>query len=259
MPNIQIDTGTKRRIKVYTHKSIFVDKDDEVNEDKYFYKKDKTLKSKIRNGRLLNAFFDIVTEKCVLWYKGDINDLDENENFKDSKESFLSANDIFIDFIDSRIEITDNQDDRISKKNMHKEFHEMYEDKHLSVQQVISSLKDKGINYNGCWRCDNIRGCFTGVRFVDTIEREIDANAMMKREIMILKKGIQKRDDIIKSLKKQIEEPEVVNIIKMIKNETNEDDEIVLNINTGKVEEEQNDETDDKTDVNSAINFLFEF
>jgi len=171
MPNIHIDSGTKRRVQTYTHKSKFVSNNDDINEDENIYKKDKKLLRNIsKNDKLLNAWFDILKDRCVKWYNGTIDiDTDDNENFKDTKDALLSANDIFKDFVDSELTITKDQKHRIGKEIMRTRFLKKYSDKHFSVQQIISRLKDKGIEYSGNLRPlkSKIQGCFIGVKFND--------------------------------------------------------------------------------------------
>jgi hypothetical protein len=45
--------------------------------------------------------------------------------------------------------------------------------KHISLIQLISSLKDKKIRYNAKYRCDKMQGCFVGVLFQDGLDEDI--------------------------------------------------------------------------------------
>lgn len=165
MPNIKIDSGVERRFKGYTHKSKFVGDDDKdkVDENKHIYLKDTLLLDKIIQKGLLNAWFDILADKCNEWLNGE--KIKFNENFEETKSTVMLSNDIIQDFIDSKITKTKSQDDRIGKNRMHSEFSKMYPNKHLSPLQVITALKEKGIEYQSKLRADNIQGCFVCVKF----------------------------------------------------------------------------------------------
>jgi len=204
MPNIKIDTGTTRRILSYTHKSKFVDELKEVDELNHVYLKDKDLKNKItEQPHLLNAWFDILALNCNKWLHGE--KIKYNQNFEETKSDVTASNDIFQDFLDSKIKITNEPEDRIGKNQMHKAFSSMYPTKFLTVQQIINSLKEKGLNYEGTFRCkiDGIRGCFMNVKLEDACieeeeddcEDEIDyvkAYTMNCKEIRELKQEIEK-------------------------------------------------------------------
>ena len=163
MPNIQIDTGSDSRILAYIHKSRFTKSSEEVNEEKNVYLGDVHLIDKVANDEgQLNAIIDIICYHTNLWIKYGTPELPES--FTHAKETIVSSNDIFQDFIDSQLIQTNNVYNRIGKEEMRTEFLKMYPNKHLTTQQIISSLKDKGIEYNGKFRCNRIQGCYICVR-----------------------------------------------------------------------------------------------
>ena len=157
MPNIKIDTGVKRRFVGYTHKSTFVDSKKEVNEKNNIYLKDKNLLQNIKEKGLLIAWFDILAMNCSKWLNGEKVTL--TDNFIETKDTVVSSNDIFQDFIDSKLIITKDAENRIGKNEMHKKFSRTYPDRHLSVLQVISSLKDHKVQYSGTFRVKNAADC----------------------------------------------------------------------------------------------------
>ncbi len=93
----------------------------------------------------------------------------------------------------------------IGKDRMRKAFLEKYPDKHVTVLQVMTSLRDKGLIYNSKYRCDNVQGCYVGVKFatddecddeeyekgIDKKEQAIDAMMFLKNENGELKKQIE--------------------------------------------------------------------
>jgi phage/plasmid-associated DNA primase len=163
LPNMTPDTGTKRRIVGYTHTSTFVDKMEDVDESKNIYLKDEELHQKIEP--LYNAVIDIFVSYCVQWIKDkNIYDTTKSENFQSSIDLINSSNDYMQDFIDSRLIITKNPEDKIGKDRMRELFLQMYPEKHISSLQVISALKDHKLVYDKGVRDKNIRGCFICVK-----------------------------------------------------------------------------------------------
>lgn len=162
MPSIKIDTGVTRKFLGYTHKSHFTEVPKEVNEKQHVYLKDKKLLGKLKDQNLMCAWFDILADNCLKIYKN--NNREYTQNFIETKTTVMDSNDFVKDFIDECLEVTNNADDRIGKNSMHKLFMAVYPNKHLSVLQLITSLKEKKIIYNTKFRCDNVQGCFTGVR-----------------------------------------------------------------------------------------------
>jgi hypothetical protein len=82
------------------------------------------------------------------------------------------SNDWIQDFIDSNLKITNNENDRIGKTTMYDALKSQNPNKHISLIQLISSLKDKKIRYNAKYRCDKMQGCFVGVLFQDGLDDE---------------------------------------------------------------------------------------
>jgi hypothetical protein len=162
MPNLKVDSGIIRRLNSYTHKSKFVDDADEVDESNHIYLKDSNLLQKLKDQNLLDAWFDILAFKCHKWLHGE--KLRFNKNFNESKHIIIDSNDIIQDFIDSKLTITDDPEDRIGKIQIHDAFNKMYPTKHLTTLQLITALKDKKLKYESKWRCDKIQGCFVGIK-----------------------------------------------------------------------------------------------
>jgi phage/plasmid-associated DNA primase len=162
-PNMQINSGLVRRFLSYTHIAKFVKTKNEVNEKKHIYLANENLLNEIaEKENLLNAWIDILVEQCKLIHKNEAPEL--TENFKLTTNAVLSTNDNVQDFIDACLIITNDVKDRLGKNEMQKEFQTYYPNKHLSIQQLISSLKEKNIVYQPKFRCENVQGCFTGVR-----------------------------------------------------------------------------------------------
>jgi hypothetical protein len=205
MPNIKIDKGTTRRILSYTHKSNFVDHQKDVDESQHIYLKDKELINKLKEQpSLLNAWFDILASHCNRWLNGE--KLQYNKNFEETKLDVTASNDIFQDFLDSKVKITNDPENRVGKNEMSKAFNLMYPTKFLTVQQIINSLKEKGLKYEGTFRCknDGVKGVFMCCKLEDVYvndsedeeEDDIDYYKLYQnalKEIAELKKQIQNK------------------------------------------------------------------
>lgn len=175
MPIIIVESGTTRRIISYTHQSHFTETQSEVDEKNNIYLLDREIIKNIIEEGSLDAWFDILIDYCFNWLSG-IKPV-YGENFKETKDAIISSSDIFQDFIDSKLKITNNEKDKIGKDSMKNSFLAMYPDKHISTIQVMTSLKDRGLKYNMNMRSDNkIRGCFYGVKFSDREDDDIDDN-----------------------------------------------------------------------------------
>ena len=164
MIGIKVDTGVARRFKGYTHQSKFVDgKNEKVDESNHKYLMDQyLLENIVKSNNLLNAWFDILAEYSYKWIGGEKPNF--SKNFTDTKDSVLNSNDILQDFIDGHLVVSPTSKDRISKNDMELQFKKVYPDKHLSTVQLITSLKDKGLNYNPSMRVHGVRGCFTHIK-----------------------------------------------------------------------------------------------
>ncbi len=177
MPNLQVNSGSARRFLAFTHQSLFVENPDEVDEEQLIFLKDKYLLDKIKDGdNLLNAWVDILVTKCVENYENKTPKL--TQNFKETTSSVISTNDIIQDFIDANLLLTNDHINRVGKNDMKSEFDKMYPNKHFSVQQLISCLKEKKIKYEAKFRCNNIQGCFTGVK----IKNAMDETDLLQKE-----------------------------------------------------------------------------
>jgi uncharacterized protein (DUF39 family) len=84
---------------------------------------------------------------------------------------------------------------------MHAFFSRVYPLKHLTVGQVITSLKEKKIDYNSKFRCENIQGCFVGVKFRLEIDEEEYEAGIDKTDQSIKQPDLELE---IKSLKRQL-------------------------------------------------------
>ena len=172
MPNIKQDTGVQRRTVAYYFKSEFVEKLEDVNEAKNVFLGDANLIADVKaNKELLNAFVDILVKHCIDWHQK--KSPAQPASFGEAKNTLITANDKFQDFIDKCLVITNDPKDRVGKDAMKDLFLGMYPEKHLTVQQVISSMKDKKIEYNPQFRINNIKGVYVGVQIKGKKENQM--------------------------------------------------------------------------------------
>lgn len=209
-PNIQIDSGTKRRIRAYTHESEFVDDESRVDKSKHIYLKVKDLLSSLSEGNLLDAWIDILVEKASKYINGEV--LKYSENFTETKDTVVSSNDYIQDFIDSKIIITGVTSDKLGKRAMHAKFHVMYPNRHLKELDIITSLKSKKIIYDKSVRDeDSVRGCFIGVKWRG--ENDNDNDDALENGIDTQDQSITSMEDEIKKLKAEIEQLKAAKIM----------------------------------------------
>lgn len=160
----KIDSGVARRLKIgcYEHKSTFVDNDEDVNEKKLHFKKDKQLENEIKNNNSYKiAFLLMLFQHAKRTYTEDFKSTD---NFENSYTAILNANNFIGDFMNVSLTLTNNDDDRIHKDKMHSIFKQMYPDKNLTPVQLMSALKDSGVRYEPKFRCEGYQSCYVGIK-----------------------------------------------------------------------------------------------
>ena len=237
MPQIIVEKGTTRRIVSYTHNSVFTEDESIVDKSKNVYMLNKFIIDELESKRLLNAWFDILVEYCCKWLSG----LKPNytDNFLETKEAIVSTSDVFQDFIDAKLVITNDEKDKIGKETMRKLFLEMYPDRHLTTIQVMTSLKEHKIMYNTNIRSEgNVRGCYYGVKIkqecddddyefgIDKVDQSVDINKEWAKKYAELEA---KYNELVNVQAKEVpndEKPKKVKKNKVIK-KSNDDDEFL--------------------------------
>ena len=178
MPNFQIDTGVSSRILAYNHISLFTENEKLIDESKNIYKCDKDLINKLEKSELLqNAIIDY-----FLKYSNDYIKKPQiyfPKSFLDARDEIINCNDYIQDFIDSNLMKTNNPKDKISKNDMTKKYLLKFPTKKINNQQLISALKDKGLIYSPNGRCNDMRGCYTNVKFKNSSGDFIDDTVSM--------------------------------------------------------------------------------
>jgi hypothetical protein len=202
MPNINVDTGVKRRFRAYCHVSEFTEQREKVNESKNIYLCDRDLMEKIMDDNLLDAWVDILVAHANKWVKGE--EIPIPDSFKTATNEVINANDHFQDFIDKKLIITNCGDtDRIGKEQMILIYKNMFPNRGINIQLLISKLKEKGINYKCDLRFEGVKGCFIGVKENENDEKSpLDYGVKSSNEIM------KDKDEEIKELKNKLKEME---------------------------------------------------
>ena len=165
MPNINVDSGVKRRFRCYIHTSEFTSDKSKVDENKNIYLLDRDLIENISEEDLLNTWIDILSQYANKWIKGE--EIPTPKSFKEATEEIIETNDHIQDFIDVKLTITNGgRTDRIGKNEMIEIYKEMYPNRHMTQQILKSSLVDRkiGIEFDKEIRgLDGIKGCYYNV------------------------------------------------------------------------------------------------
>ncbi len=173
-PNIKIDSGVERRIKSLEHKSKFTTNKQEVNEKKNIYYADSNLIDEISNDEeLQNAFVEILCEYAYEFLNGKRYEL--SKNFKETKSNIVDTNDVLKEFIENHLVKTEDEKDKIDLEEMHESFKAIYPNSKITKQQLLGSLKDKGLKYNSSARSPKDtkkRGCFICVKYENSSNEE---------------------------------------------------------------------------------------
>ena len=200
IPNIIVDSGITSRIIAYDHISEFVNNPKFVDIKNNKYLGNKLLIENIENNNnLKNAIIDILLDHCRLWMEtGSIPEL--SESFNKSKSDIVTSNDSFQDFIDGQLIYTGDDKDKIGKNEMKQAYKDSTDDKYITINTIISSLRsklcnDKPIIYNGNVRSGGVRGSFIGLKFKEDI---IEEEEIIEPKLEIKKMVIIKKNKIIK-------------------------------------------------------------
>jgi energy-coupling factor transporter ATP-binding protein EcfA2 len=206
LPNFVVDSGMTRRIIANEHKSKFTEDENEVDESKHIYLKDKSLLENFKNDdKLKCAWIDILVSYARQYLE--TRTIKLTKNFEITKDLIVASNDRIQDFIDSKLVHTKDSNDRIGKEQMYKLFCEACPDKHLNDKQLLSALKGKGIDYQCDWRVNNVKGCYAGVKLRNQLTDDTEEDPF---EYGIPKDDKQKIIDdqakLIKQLQEQIKQ-----------------------------------------------------
>jgi hypothetical protein len=165
MPNINVDSGVKRRFRCYNHTSLFTSDKSKVDEKKNIYLLDMDVIDNIVNDGLLNTWIDILAIYANKWIKGE--EIPIPKSFQEATEEVIDANDNIKDFIDVKLTITNNtvgKIDRIGKNEMIELYKEMYPNRGMNHQIFKMSLMEHGISWNKEIRGkDGTKGCYVNV------------------------------------------------------------------------------------------------
>jgi len=210
IPSIKIDSGTSRRIIAYNPLSKFTDNKNEIDEEKYIFKKDDTIVDKFENSdELLNGLFKIISNYSFK-YINDKNHYKMPESLKNAKNDIVESNDTIGNFLDKYIKITTCKDDRISGELLFSTFKEDQKS-FITMKQFRSALADRNINYNRnlSFSTINVRGGFVGIKYREETETEETETEKIEK----FKDIIKNRDLEIEKLKKEIEDLKELNIV----------------------------------------------
>jgi hypothetical protein len=230
MPNINIDSGVKRRFRGYIHKSEFIADKSKVNESKNIYLLNRDLLDDITNNKLLDAWIDILATYANKWISGE--EIPIPASFNSATEEIIDANDHFQDFIDAKlIKTTGGKVDRIGKNEMIKLYKEMYPNRGINHQILKPSLCERGLDWDKEIRGeDSVKGCYINIRIRDIDEMIEDDEIAIEQ----VDEPNNNNNDLMKQieeLKRQLEQAN--NKLKQyennVKEETEEDLEKELN------------------------------
>ena len=237
LPNMVIDTGMKRRVWALYLKSSFVDSKKKVDESKHIYLKDEDFQETMTP--FLDAWVDILVGYSQQYVNG--MRVKVSKDMKETASSLTQNNDTFQDFIDGYLTVDPKANFRIGKHRMYEYFKEKFpEKKHLTITQVLSSLKDKGLDCDYSKKSNNIRGCFMGVCIkkqelqesddeddtdmgIDKSDQKIDLVKLQNKKIMELEEKIKQMEQSTETKTKDIKSK--CSTVESVEDETETEDE----------------------------------
>lgn len=165
------DSAIVRRVRFILFPNKFVDIPIVPNERKI----DRTAKERIRGEEYRLAFFRILLDHYFNFVENDGNKLEMSERIKKDTMNYLYNNDPVQQFIDDRIEKTDNVHDTISSSTMYEYFKADYGgDNVMSMQSFKNTMTTKGFVHKKTKKC-NVYQCVKYIRMdSDESDNNID-------------------------------------------------------------------------------------
>jgi hypothetical protein len=211
-----MDSGVKRRIKAHTHKSEFTLDKTQVNPSKNMYLTDTELIKNFEiNEELLNAWFFVLAEYSHNWITKKQIYL-PTQNFIDTKNEIIEENDIIKEYIDRRLVLTIDNNDRLPCEEVYNDFKALYPKSLITDAQFKTSIKDKGITYDRNLRCNGFKGIFKDIKF-KVFKCENDGE-LVEEKLIYSQKYVDKLLNKIKELENEL-------ALKNVVVETEEDEE----------------------------------
>jgi hypothetical protein len=202
MPNINIDSGVKRRFRCYNHTSEFTSDKTKVDIAKNIYLMDLDVIDNIINYGLLNTWIDILSEYANKWIHGQ--EIPIPSSFQDATDEIIATNDNIQDFIDVNLTITKGgKSDRIGKNSMIELYKQMFPNRGMNHQILKSSLCERGISWDKEIRGkDGLKGCYTNVIKTNETLIEFDCDECNNSHVSELEKENKRLQLKLKELEK---------------------------------------------------------
>ena len=209
LPNIPQDSGVARRIRSYEHTSLFTFDEKLIDNTKHIYKRVPDLLLKMKQNNMMDAVVDIFIGYARKFLAQPVLNIKLTPRFTESAENIAQVNDFVADFIDSKMEVTQDINDKVGRDDMLLFFKNFKPDSHLTASMLIPKLKEKGIGYDSQIRINGIRGVYTNVKYkgtTTTSEFALIDNENYKQQNKQLQIQLLDKDDEIENLKQMIKD-----------------------------------------------------
>ena len=209
LPNIPQDSGVARRIRSYEHTSLFTFDEKLIDNTKHIYKRVPDLLLKMKQNNMMDAVVDIFIGYARKFLAQPVLNIKLTPRFTESAENIAQVNDFVADFVDSKMEVTKDVNDKVGRDDMLIFFKNFKPDSHLTASMLIPKLKEKGIGYDSQIRINGIRGVYTNVKYkgtTTTSEFALIDNENYKQQNKQLQIQLLDKDDEIENLKQMIKD-----------------------------------------------------
>ena len=176
LPKFTADKGINRRGVQSEFKNKFVP-DDEYHKAKAnapencnVYRRDLDLKSKFSSEEFKNAMLHLILPWTKYYYEN--RTLYDLKTHMDQWKETVKINDQFKEFLDEYFDVTNDDNDRMSKH----EFIEMYNRHYgckLGLNTFLNYIKSNNLRYERHWRVNGSRGVIVGIRMKDDVDEEM--------------------------------------------------------------------------------------
>ena len=176
LPNFTADKGINRRGVQSEFKNKFVP-DDEYHKaranapsDCRVYCRDLDLKSKFNSEEFKNAMLHLILPWTKFYYENKT--LYDMKTHMDQWKETVKINDQFKEFMDEYFDVTNDDNDRMSKQEFIDLYNRHYGCK-LGLNTFLNYLKSNNLRHERGWRVNGSRGVVVGIRMKEDVDDEM--------------------------------------------------------------------------------------
>lgn len=184
--NFDTDEGVVRRGYQMEFKNKFVSLEDykKMKDVKGIYLRDNNI-----DNLLIRDDFKLAFLHILIPYLYDFQQTREipSNNASSAFKEICDENDKMKEFIERYYVKTNNDSDRVHKDELLEMYKEHYNLKNISWQNILNDVKRLGLSYNRTLRKGSLKGCITGLKFIESEDNSADYSNKRKYDFVDVK------------------------------------------------------------------------